>query len=235
MPRPNRKAAILGLDWGSSAIRASILPRDTLMVHTIWNSRSTPAHDEHYQKGAFNSALYLDGVGKPYTGEALDEDRDPVPSKPFFSRSPETGIDTVDASLNGLEADMKWALVNRGMEQIVETVFTEIEKVCRGQSLELRGRLFYIDEIGLSYPAHWRLEERTRYEQLLRRVMPAVSTLISESIKPDVAINFHVESLASAHMLFWSRQMIIDIIPPPLTSMLLVFLDFGGYTMLSFP
>ncbi|KAK1484803.1 hypothetical protein CCUS01_15455 [Colletotrichum cuscutae] len=189
-------------------------------------SRSTPAHDEHYQKGAFNSAIYLDGIGKVYTGEALDAGRDPVPSKPFFSQSPETGIDMVDVSLKSLEAHSTWKLVHRGMEEIVETVFTQIERFCDGRN-DLQGRLFYIDEIGLSYPAHWRLEERTRYEKLLRKIMPEFST----SIKPEAPISFHVESLASAHMLFWSRPLIVDIIPPPHTSMLLVFLDFGGYTM----
>ncbi|OHE93535.1 hypothetical protein CORC01_11132 [Colletotrichum orchidophilum] len=227
MLKPIRQAVILGLDWGSSSIRASILTRDTRHPENVYNEDSIPAHDEHYQKGAFNAALYLDGIGKVYTGEAIDEDREPVPSKPFFSQSPQTGINAIDALLNGLRADATWALVHEGMEEIAKTVFKSIGGFCNGNN-EL-DELYCIDEIGLSYPAHWRLGERTKYEELLRKVIPKESAWV----KPDVDISFHVESLASAHRLFSSPRLIGKIMPPSKTPVLVVFLDFGGYTMKS--
>ncbi|KAK1471614.1 hypothetical protein CTAM01_16505 [Colletotrichum tamarilloi] len=225
MLKKARKAAILGLDWGSSSIRASVISRDDKKAHPVWNRKSIPGHDERYQKGAFSSALYLDDVGKVYTGEVIDEDRDPVPSKHFFTKSPRTGIDAIDVALNNLKADKLWNIVHDGMEAIVKAVFLEVEDHCSGKNPEKQP--YYIDEIGLSYPAHWKSEERSKYERLLRKVASKESAWIQKAFD----VSFHAESLASAHCLFWHRELIDNIISPELDSALVVFLDFGGYTM----
>ncbi|KXH27030.1 hypothetical protein CSIM01_12605 [Colletotrichum simmondsii] len=227
MVEHERQTAILALDWGSSAIRGSILTRDTRQKYLIFTEAALPGHDQRYQKGAFSSALYLDGIGRVYTGEDIDQDREPVPSKPFFSTSPKTGDDATDALFRGSQAEETWYLVKQGMNDITRTVIERVESFCNGNNDSDSRTYFYIEEIGLSYPAHWRLGERTEYENLLRKNIPPTSTWI----KPNFEISFHVESLASAHKLFATERLVDEISVSPQIPVLVVFLDFGGHTM----
>ncbi|KAK7457635.1 hypothetical protein Landi51_01768 [Colletotrichum acutatum] len=227
MVEHERQTAILALDWGSSAIRGSILTRDTRQKYLIFSEDALPGHDQRYQKGAFSSALYLDGIGRVYTGEDMDQDREPVPSKPFFSTSPNTGDDATDALFRGSQAEATWYLVKQGMNDIARTVIERVESFCNGNNDSDSRTYFYIEEIGLSYPAHWRLGERTEYENLLRKNIPPTSTWI----KPSFEVSFHVESLASAHKLFATERLVDEIFVSPQIPVLVVFLDFGGYTM----
>ncbi|KAK1460010.1 hypothetical protein CMEL01_03009 [Colletotrichum melonis] len=222
-----RQTAILALDWGSSAIRGSILTRDTRQKYLIFTEDALPGHDQRYQKGAFSSALYLDGIGRVYTGEDIDQDREPVPSKPFFSTFPKTGDDATDALFQGSQAEETWYLVKQGMNDITRTVIERVESFCNGNNDSDSRTYFYIEEIGLSYPAHWRLGERTEYENLLRKNIPPNSTWI----KPNFEVSFHVESLASAHKLFATERLVDEIFVSPQIPVLVVFLDFGGHTM----
>ncbi|KAK1484796.1 hypothetical protein CCUS01_15448, partial [Colletotrichum cuscutae] len=106
MESPEIHSAILGWDWGSTAIRVSLLTfqgRERIL-QDIFNTGSHPGHDERYQKGAFNSALYLDGKGDVYLGERMDDSRIPAPSKELFSSN--------SAAINSFKAINK--NLNRG-------------------------------------------------------------------------------------------------------------------------
>ncbi|KAL2875821.1 hypothetical protein SGCOL_008968 [Colletotrichum sp. CLE4] len=169
--RARSEAAILGIDWGSTAIRATICVRKTKELHPIWNHGAVPGHDIRYQTGAFNSTLYVDDRGGiVYTGEVYNQSCSPIPSKWFLCEDRETGnplLDGLLAKFRGMEKRIR-----RALEAIVRTVFQEVTKFCTDRSL-------YIDEVGLSYPAHWTPQELSNYENLIAAVMMESSTFES--------------------------------------------------------
>ncbi|KAF4921841.1 hypothetical protein CGCVW01_v005663 [Colletotrichum viniferum] len=168
--RQQRKPAIYSQDWGSTAIRGSILPRHPgALLREVWNQHPYPWVDERYQEGAFCSNLYLndDGIGV-YLGEVIDHDRVATPSKPFFAIEPVTSNEFVKAALKGPEAKQMWARIDTGLKNILETVFRQVVLDCNDTE---QGGPFYIDEIALAYPLYWTEVERSKYEKLVREVL----------------------------------------------------------------
>ncbi|OHE93545.1 hypothetical protein CORC01_11142 [Colletotrichum orchidophilum] len=211
--------SILGIDWGSTAIRASLCVKRTKELHSIWNTGATPGHDIRYQTGAFNATLYFDDRGGlAYTGEKFNGTCTPIPSKWFLCEDRETGNPLLDGLLAKYKGLKK--RIRRNLEAIVRTVFQEVDKVCSEKP-------YVIEEVGLSYPAHWTPRELSSYENLIAAVMMEFKVMKSA----HGHIKFHVESLASAHFLFSSRRHIKPILTKVDEPYLLVFLDFGGHTM----
>lgn len=193
------------------------------------NTQSTPAHDEHYTRGSFNSTVYLvEDCGKVLTRDALSARRQSVPSKAFFSYPPRTGCNELDAKLASGEASSSWECMRDALGSIMEPVLAQVDQYCHGEN-EIHGRRFYISEIGVSYPDHWGSEELSRYEDLLRRVILRVST----AVEPHARISFHVESLALAHTLFCHSGLVRQLLPSSIPAAIIVFLDFGSCTMVS--
>lgn len=228
----------MGWDWGSTAIRISLfVPEgDERGVHVVWNSGAIPGHDERYQKGAFNSTLYLDGRGKVYTGERADDDRIATPSKAFFVETPKTGNADIDNALQGKNSQHLWSLILKGKEKIARTVLKQVENYCspgypRDHAMAGRthGTTLHVEKVGLSYPAIWTSKELKLYEDLIERLIPEFPSLFRT--KP--AIVLHVESLACAHNLFWSQFHVEKLLGSSEKPTLVVFLDFGGHTMVS--
>ncbi|KAI3534380.1 hypothetical protein CSPX01_12149 [Colletotrichum filicis] len=217
--RARSEAAILGIDWGSTAIRATICIRKTKELHPVWNHGAVPGHDIRYQTGAFNSTLYVDDRGGiVYTGEVYNQSCTPIPSKWFLCEDRETGnplLDGLLAKFRGMEKRIR-----RALEAIVRTVFQEVTTFCTDRAL-------HIDEIGLSHPAHWTAQELSNYENLIAAVMMESNTFT----KAHGRIKLHVESLASAHFLFSSPRHMKQILTKVDEPCHLVFLDFGGHTM----
>ncbi|KAK1712086.1 hypothetical protein BDP67DRAFT_490520 [Colletotrichum lupini] len=220
MESPEIHSAILGWDWGSTAIRVSLL--------TFQGSH--PGHDERYQKGAFNSALYLDGKGDVYLGERMDDSRIPTPSKELFSSNSAAinSFKAINKNLNRGGIRSSQELIDEGMDAIARAVLQQVQSYCQGGYLH--GRVLSkvkILRVGLSYPAFWGHEERTFYEDIIRRVMSDFPDIFTT----DTDVDFHVESLASAHNLFWNQRLHNEILRISDKPALLVFLDFGGYTL----
>ncbi|KAK1716039.1 hypothetical protein CaCOL14_001351 [Colletotrichum acutatum] len=225
-------SAILGWDWGSTAIRVSLLvfQGGERIIQEVFNTESHPGHDERYQKGAFNSALYLDGKGDVYPGERMDDNRIATPSKELFSMNStaSNSFKAINKSLNRVKSSSSRELIYKGMEAIARAVLQQVQSHCQGGYLH--GRMLSgvkIRRIGLSYPAFWRQEERTFYEHIIRRVMPEFPNIFTN----DTDVDFHVESLASAHNLFWNQRLHNKVLQISDKPTLLVFLDFGGYTL----
>ncbi|KAK1460004.1 hypothetical protein CMEL01_03003 [Colletotrichum melonis] len=232
MESPEIHSAILGWDWGSTAIRVSLLTfqgRERIL-QDVFNTGSHPGHDERYQKGAFNSALYLDGKGDVYLGERMDDSRIPTSSKELFSSSSAAinSFKAINKNLNRGGIRSSQELIDEGMDAIARAVLQQVQSYCQGGYLH--GRVLSevkILRVGLSYPAFWGHEERTFYEDIIRRVMPDFPDIFTT----DTDVDFHVESLASAHNLFWNQRLHNKILRISDKPALLVFLDFGGYTL----
>ncbi|KAF6806291.1 hypothetical protein CSOJ01_08950 [Colletotrichum sojae] len=225
--------AVLGIDWGSTAIRASLFFRESEKLVTVWNENTIPAHDERYQEGAYNSTLFLDDNGEPYLGEdVLGENRKEVSSKMYFTRTRQTSNPLIDEAVrhrraNGGDAEVRELerRIRHGMQSILRTVFRDIQELSRyGEHGP-----FCIDAIALSYPEHWTSEERGTYEDLLNAVMPEFRVLAD--VGDDIF--FHEESLAMAHNAFRNSKHIQTVLED--TSLqkptLMLFLDFGGHAM----
>ncbi|KAF3810968.1 hypothetical protein GCG54_00003146, partial [Colletotrichum gloeosporioides] len=192
---------IYSQDWGSSAIRGSILPRyPEALLREVWNQHPYPWVDERYQEGAFCPNLYLndDGIGV-YLGEIIDHDRVAIPSKPFFAIEPVTSNEFVKAALKGPEATKMWERIDTGLKKILETVFRQVVLDC---NITDQGGPFYIDEIALAYPLYWTEVERSKYERLVREVLSTFDDVCLSHVRPPIV--FHQECLAAAHNLFTS-------------------------------
>ncbi|KXH27036.1 hypothetical protein CSIM01_12611 [Colletotrichum simmondsii] len=232
MESPEIPSAILGWDWGSTAIRVSLLvfQGSERIIQEVFNTESHPGHDERYQKGAFNSALYLDGKGDVYPGERMDDNRISTPSKELFSMNStaNNSFKAINKNLNGVKSSGSREFIFKGMEAIARGVLQQVQSHCNGGYLY--GRMLSgvkIRRVGLSYPAFWRQEERTFYERIIRGVMPEFADVFTN----DTDVDFHVENLASAHNLFWNQRLHNKILQISDKPTLLVFLDFGGYTL----
>lgn len=214
---------MLGIDWGSDAVHASILTQDSPTPRSV---RGTAAGHDLYAKGSFDSALYFYGPEKVHTRETRHPDHEVVPSKAFFSRRPRTRNRTVDAWLGGMEAEATWALVRLPMEAIAKAALVSAQRFCDGFN-DIGSSRYHIVRIGLSHPAHWGHQQRTRYEELIRKVVPEALP----SATPDVRISFHVESLALAHRVLMYPRSADGFAPSPSASVLVVLLEFGAFTM----
>ncbi|KAJ0331290.1 hypothetical protein COL5a_002829 [Colletotrichum fioriniae] len=184
--RARSEAAILGIDWGSTAIRATICIRKTRELHPIWNRGAVPGHDIRYQTGAFNSTLYVDDRGGiVYTGEVYNGSCTPIPSKWFLCEDRETGnplLDGLLAKFRGMETKIR-----RALKAIVRTVFQEVTDFCTDRAL-------HIDEVGLSHPAHWTAQELSSYENLIASAMMESNT---KKIDAAVALGSNVKIVLS--------------------------------------
>ncbi|KAF4907251.1 hypothetical protein CGCVW01_v012586, partial [Colletotrichum viniferum] len=220
--------SVLGVDWGSTAIRAILVPRGNLPPKIVWNHNAIPGNDEKYQNGAFRSAIYVDGRGVIYVGEHTDPERIPVVSKVFFLENPVTGVGSVDEALEGPHAPALILLAKAGQREILRTVLRETIKACNDKS---GGGPFQVDDVALSYSAHWTANERKQYEELFTNVLsePEFNTLNQH----NPGINFVAESLSSAHNLFSNENHIQSILGTSTEPTLLVILDFGGHTLVS--
>ncbi|KAF4775909.1 hypothetical protein HER10_EVM0001823 [Colletotrichum scovillei] len=160
----------------------------------------------------------------------MDDSRIPTPSKELFSSNSAAinSFKAINKNLNRGGSRSSQKLIREGMDAIARAVLQQVQSHCQGG--DLHGRVLSevkILRVGLSYPAFWGHEERTLYEDIIRRVMPEFPDIFTT----DTEVDFHVESLASAHNLFWNQRLHNKILRISDKPALLVFLDFGGYTL----
>ncbi|KAH0434866.1 hypothetical protein CcaCcLH18_05074 [Colletotrichum camelliae] len=228
---------ILGLDWGSTSFRASLLVRQLKKLVTVWNPGTIQSHDERYQMGCFNAAIHLDNNGKAYVGEMMDDNRESWPSKWFLS-SNHNGNPLVDLAVDHRRADgdapeaaRRDSVIRTALQDVIRAVFQGVQDFCKDGDFDYRP--CYITAIAASIPDHWSGEEQETYEDLIKSVIDEFPVL--QDARND--ISFHKESMSMAHHLFHHPTK-LNVVVEEINELdfknqptLLLFLDFGGHSM----
>lgn len=164
----------------------------------------------------------FDTRGEVYLGEDIDPTRDSVSLK--------YGMYVLSKELDNLFEEyqlhdiLRQRMNNRafrnrieqGLKQLFSRVFDRITVVCTNRKLRLT-------RIGLSVPSQWKVETTEIYRSLV------------ESVLPDNSIEmfFVTETEALAHFLCRNYRDLILKQPSPVGNDTILFLDFGGHSMVS--
>ncbi|KAK1671757.1 hypothetical protein BDP55DRAFT_752377 [Colletotrichum godetiae] len=216
---------IVALDWGSTSVRLVICYLSNLRLKELYNPEALTTQDgSRYEKGAFNGYINTSGTGRVYTGDELSPSTTQVSAKFFLGNG--RGID----GENPLRAEAVRNINNpnfedrgkEGVAAILTAVFQRLESECQKKSMPLK-----IVDFGLSVPAHWTLEEHEKYAELVREK----SNLLSFWSFQFDRVHFHTEVEAIAHYVCQDSD-VADRILGSDESQYVLFLDFGGHSML---